>query len=94
MRAAFLVDNDTESLIVKYIIDVLGKPGYSIVLREINGLSIRECISDDALVSAAQAKVTEDHLRGLVVFKDERNRKPLGVIYEEDLVKLTMKNAD
>jgi hypothetical protein len=91
---AFLIDNDTESRIVKYIIDVLGKPGYSIVLREINGLSIRECISDEALVSAAQTKVTENHLRGLVVFKDERNRKPLGVIYEEDLVKLTMKNAD
>ncbi|MGA7675309.1 MAG: CBS domain-containing protein [Rhizomicrobium sp.] len=91
---AFLVGSDAESLIVKYIVDVLANPGYSIVLRDINGLSMKACISDDALVSAAQTKVTENHLRGLVVFKDERNRKPFGVIYEEDLVKLTMKNAD
>ena len=91
---AFLIGTDAESQIVKYIVDVLANPGYSIVLREINGLSMKACISDDALVSAAEAKVTENHLRGLVVFKDQRNRKPLGVIYEEDLVKLTMKNAD
>ncbi|MGC9954981.1 MAG: hypothetical protein ABSD21_11970 [Rhizomicrobium sp.] len=91
---AFLVGSDAESRIVKYIVDVLANPGYSIVLRDINGLSIRECISDDDLVSAAQKRVTDDHLRGLVVFKDRRNRKPLGVIYEEDLVKLTMRNAD
>ena len=91
---AFLIGSDAETRIVKYIVDVLANPGYSVVLREINGLAMKECISDDDLVSSAQRRVTEDHLRGLVVFKDKRNRKPLGVIYEEDLVKLIMKSID
>ena len=89
-----LLVGDTETLIVKYIIDVLTNPHLSIVLREINGLSINDFVFGHELVSAAQRKMTDDHLRGLIVFKSERNRKPTGVLYEEDVVKLIMKGAD
>ena len=89
-----LLVGDTETLIVKYIIDVLANPGLSIVLREINGLSVNDYIYGHELVSTAQRKMTDDHLRGLVVFKSERNRKPTGVLYEEDVVRLIMKGAD
>jgi len=95
----FMVGDNAETQIARYIVDVLADPGSSIVLREIGnfnikkciGLSLRDCISDTALVSEALKAMTDNHLRGLVVFKDQRNRKPLGVIYDEDLVRLMLK---
>jgi hypothetical protein len=96
---AYMIGDNAETQIARYITDVLADPGYSIVLREIGGfsmkkcigLSVRDCIPDDALVSEALKKMTDLHLRGLVVFKDQRNRKPVGVIYDEDLVRLMLK---
>lgn len=77
-------------LIKKYFIDVLKDPRSSYILREINGLSTDECVFDNETVTAALKKVSAGLFRGLVVFRNRRNRKPLGVVYEEDLIKLDM----
>jgi hypothetical protein len=82
--------DNVESVIRKYVVDVLAAPLIGSILHEINGLSIDECVADHILVADALKKVSEGLLRGLVVFKNKRNRKPLGVIYAEDLVKLAM----
>ncbi|MDE1985305.1 MAG: hypothetical protein KGJ28_02095 [Alphaproteobacteria bacterium] len=90
-----LVGNGAETLIVKYISDVLANPREkSIDLREINGLSIDEKIFDSDTISAALKKTSEGLFRGFAVFKDKRNRKPIGVIYESDLIKADMKSGD
>lgn len=86
-----MVGDDAETKIVKYIVEVLAEPvAKSIRLREINGLSMDETVFDNETVSAALRKVSDGLFRGLVVFKNKRNRKPSGVIYEEDLIKLNM----
>lgn len=90
----YLAGDNAESQIVKYIVNVLANPDSGTVLRDIRGLSKHDVIFDHNTVRDAQKKVTEDHLYGLVVFKDKRIRKPLGVIYEEDLVKLTMEEIE
>jgi hypothetical protein len=90
----FLHSDGAEAQIVKYIVNVLANPDASTILRDIRGLSKHDTIFDHNTVIEAQRKVTEDHLHGLVVFKDKRIRKPLGVIYEEDLVKLTLEELD
>ena len=89
-----LLGEDAESLIRKYIVDVLADPKTSAALIEIGGLSKDETISDGERVADALKKAAEGFFRGFVVFKDKRNRKPVGVIYTEDLVRLSMKNAD
>ena len=98
VRRELLSAEDTESLIVKYIVNVLASPRGSDVLRQISGqisgLSVDECISDNETVSTALKKVTEGLFRGLVVFKDTRNRKPIGVIWSEDLIKLVIPDKD
>ena len=83
---------DPETLIVRYIIDVLADPRKSDRLREIKGLSVDECIFDSERVSAALKKVSDGLFRGLVIYKDKRNRKPLGVIYAEALFQLNMRD--
>lgn len=90
----YLTGDGAEAQIVKYIVDVLTNPDAGTVLRDIRGFSRHDTIFDHMTVRDAQKKVTEDHLYGLVVFKEKRNRKPLGVIYEEDLVKLTMEEIE
>jgi hypothetical protein len=89
----YLCGDGAEAQITKYIVDVLGNPDNTI-LRSIRGLSRHDTIFDHNTVRDAQRKVTEDHLLGLVVFRDKRIRKPLGVIYEEDLVKLTLEEIE
>jgi hypothetical protein len=89
-----LAKDGAEAVIVKYIVDVLTNPDSGIVLREIRGFSRHDTIFDHMTVRDAQRKVTDDHLYGLVVLREKRNRKPLGVIYEEDLVKLTLEEID
>jgi hypothetical protein len=87
-----MTGTDAESLITRYIVDVLANPKQkSIDLREIGGLSIDETISDNETVSAALQKLSEGLFRGFVVFKDKRNRKPVGVIYEEHLYRAAIK---
>lgn len=90
----YLAGDGAEAQIVKFIIDVLSNPDTGTVLRDIRGFSRHDVIFDHMTVRDAQKKVTEDHLYGLVVFRDKRIRKPLGVIYEEDLVKLTMEEIE
>ena len=90
---AYLTDAGAESLIVKFIVDVLANPN-STVLRDIRGMARHDTIFDHNTVRDAQRKVTDDHLYGLVIFRDKRIRKPLGVIYEEDLVKLTLEEIE
>ena len=98
VRRELLSAEDTESQIAKYIVNVLASPRGSDVLRQISGqisgLSVDECIPDNETVSAALKKVTEGLFRGLVVFKDTRNRKPIGVIWSEDLIKLVIPDKD
>ena len=93
-----LIGENAESLIRKYIVNVLASPCGSDVLRQISGqipgLPVDECISDSETVSAALKKVTEGLFRGLVVFKDTRSRKPIGVIWSEDLIKLVIPDKD
>jgi CBS domain-containing protein len=88
-----MVGDDAETKIVRYVIEVLNDPkSNSIRLREINGLSMDEAVSDNETVAVALKTVSEGLFRGLVVFKNRRNRKPVGVIYEEDLVKLNIED--
>ena len=89
-----LLGEDAESLIRKYIVDVLADPKTSAALIEIGGLSKDETISDGERVADALKKAAEGFFRGFVVFKDKRNRKPVGVIYTEDLVRLSIRAAD
>jgi hypothetical protein len=89
-----LVGKDAESQISKYIVDVLANPTDSSRLTEINGLPFKATISEDETVSGALKKISGGLFRGLVVFRDSRNRKPVGVIYAEDLIKLSMPSGD
>ena len=86
-----LLGEDAESLIRKYIVDVLADPKSSAALIDIGGLSKDETISDGERVADALKKAAEGFFRGFVVFKDKRNRKPVGVIYTEDLVRLSLR---
>jgi len=102
----YMVGDNAETLIARYITDVLENPD-SLNLREINstvfdgfmvkkciGLTRHECISDDSPVSEAMKKLTENHVRGLVVYHGNRIRKPIGVLWDEDLVRLVLKNEE
>jgi hypothetical protein len=86
-----LLGEDAESLIRKYIVDVLADPKTSAALIEIGGLSKDETIYDNERVADALKRAAEGFFRGFVVFKDKRNRKPVGVIYTEDLVRLSIR---
>lgn len=87
-----MVGGSGETLIVKYIIDVLASPyGQSIYLRDIGGLSIEDSIFDHETVAAALQRVSGG-FRGFVVCKHKSLRRPSGVIYEEDLVRLNIAN--
>lgn len=85
-----LTGDTSESQIRKYIIDVLADPKISYTLIEIGGLSKDETVSDNERIGDTLKRISESLFRGLIVFKDKRNRKPIGVIYSEDLVKLNM----
>jgi len=83
---------EAENRIRKYVVDVLDKPSErSIDLREIGGLSMNETIGDNELITEALRKLSEGLFRGFVVFRGRRNRKPLGVIWEDDLYRAAMK---
>ena len=90
VRMKLMASSAPLDLIKKYFIDVLKEPSSSYILREINGLSNDESVFDNETVTAALKKVSFGLFRGLVVFRNKRNRKPIGVVYEEDLVKLDM----
>ena len=84
---------NAESQIRKYIVDVLADPSTGTALRDIGGLAMEDWISDDKTVADAARKTSEGLLRGLVICKDGRKRKPYGVIYTEELYKLAAYGA-
>ena len=99
---SYMIGDTGETLIARYITDVLDNPAAN-NLREINstwsdgvlvkkciGLTQHECISDERPVSEAIERVTKDHVRGLVVYRGNRNRKPIGVLWDEDLLRFAL----
>jgi CBS domain-containing protein len=103
---SYMIGDTGETLIARYITDVLEDPSRG-DLREINssvfdgrvwkrcvGLTVRDCISEDRSVSEAMRMVTENHVRGLVVYKGDRVRKPIGVLWDEDLVRLVLEREE
>ena len=64
--------------------------GDGYLVKKCIGLSQRECISDSRSVAEAIERVTKDHVRGLVVFRGDRNRKPIGVLWDEDLLRFAL----
>lgn len=79
--------------------DTAGRPpelngrtvGDGFLVKKCVGLSQRECISDESTVFDAIERVTADHVRGLVVYRGHRNRKPVGVLWDEDLLRYALK---
>ena len=84
---------NAESQIRKYIVDVLAEPSASVILREIGGLAMEDWISDDQTVADAAKRAWGGLVRGLVICKDRRKRKPYGVVFAEDLFKLAAYGA-
>ena len=102
----YMIGDTGETLIARYITDVFENPNRG-DLREINssvfdgrvwkkciGLTVRDCISEDRSVFDAMRMVTENHVRGLVVYKGDRIRKPIGVLWDEDLVRLVLEREE
>ncbi len=86
---------ESEAAITKYIIRVLEDPEEnSGVLREIDALGVKAKVSDSILVTDALKLLSESLFRGLIVFRGERNRKPIGVIYEDELFRASIKRDD
>jgi len=82
---------DAESKITRYVINTLNDPVQnSTSLVEIGGLGLGATIFDDTPITDALKSLSESFFRGFVVYKAKRNRKPLGVIYEADLVKVNL----
>ncbi len=84
---------NAETKIREYIVDVLADPSTSTKLRDIGGLAMEDWISDGDTVAAAARKTSEGLLRGLVICKSGRKRKPYGVIFTEELYKLAAYGA-
>ena len=82
-----------ETQIRKYIVDMLNDPSQSFLLRDIGGLAKDDTIRDTDTVANAAARAWGGLIRGLVVLKHGRNRKPLGVIFAEDLYRLAAYGA-
>ena len=87
------IGNNGESAITKYIINVLAEPATSSILRDIGGLSTDEMISDNDTIARAVELTWDGLKRGLVICKGRRNRKPVSIIFKEDLYKLAAYGA-
>jgi hypothetical protein len=88
-------DRESETAITKYIVSVLENPeDNGGVLREIDGLGVAALISDRELISDALSKLADSMFRGFVVYRGRRNRKLIGVIYEQALVTANLKYKD
>jgi hypothetical protein len=101
---SFMTGDNAETLIGRYITDVFDNPNArtlreidsvlrdGVLLKKCIALTCDDCISADRTVTEAMEKVTADHLRGLVVYHGHRNRKAIGVIWDEDLLRLVLKS--
>ncbi len=85
--------SNAETLISEYIVEVLRDPTVSTRLRKIGGLAMEDWISDDQTVADAAKRAWGGYVRGLVICKDRRKRKPYGVVFAEDLFKLAAYGA-
>lgn len=79
---------NAEGQIVKYIVEVFGDHAKSVNLRQIDGLSSTDTISDEAKLSEAQSRM-EGGFHRLVVLHRGRHRKPVGLLFSEQLLAKT-----
>jgi hypothetical protein len=87
-RSNFTGDN-AETMIRRYIIDVLAGSLPSDTLRSIGGLGSNDWISNEEKVASAMKRMADGLLRGLVVLRGGRHRQPIAVIYADDLIRAT-----
>lgn len=79
-----------EATITKYVNNVLAAPyGESIKLHEIGGLSIEDTIFDHETVAEALKRLSGG-FHGFVVFRHKSRRRPVGVIWEDEIVQLNI----
>lgn len=79
---------NAEGQIVRYVIDVFTDHTKSVNLRQIDGLSNTDIISDEAKLSEAQTRM-EGGFHRLVVLHRGRHRKPVGLLFSEQLLART-----
>jgi len=79
---------NAEGQIVRYIIDVFADHARSVNLRQIDGLSNTDIISDEARLAEARARL-EGGFHRLVVLHGGRHRKPVGLLHSEQLLSMT-----
>jgi hypothetical protein len=82
--------SDAETQISKRIIETLQNPDDSTALRAIGGIAANDWISDQATVAEAAKRMARDQLAGLVVLQGGRHRRPVAVVYLEDLAAAIM----
>jgi hypothetical protein len=87
-RSHFAEEN-SEPAIRRYIIDVLSSASASTVLREIGGFSTEDWVSNEDKVSVAMSRMSDRLLRGLVVLHGSHHRRPIAVVYADDLIRAT-----
>jgi hypothetical protein len=79
---------NAEGQIVKYIIDIFSDHSKSVNLRQIDGLSNTDIISDEARLSEARLRM-EGGFHHLVILHGGRHRKPIGLLHSEQLLAVT-----
>jgi hypothetical protein len=79
---------NAEGQIVRYIIEVFADHAKSVNLRQIDGLSNTDIISDEAKVAEARSRM-EGGFHHLVVLHGGRHRKPIGLLHSEQLLAMT-----
>jgi hypothetical protein len=82
-----------EAKIVKYILDVLANPETNVILRDIHGLATTDQIGDGETVGTALNRLGGGIVRGLVVMHGLRHKKPVGILYWNDLYKIATLTA-
>jgi hypothetical protein len=81
-----------ETLMAKYVIDIIAEPDKSVYLRDIEGAANVDVISDEAKISDAIEKMAGS-FRRLVVLRAGKHRKPVGLVNFGDLMGQTLGGA-
>lgn len=84
---------NAEGQIVRFIIDIFADHAKSANLRQIDGLSHTDTISDEARLSEARGRM-EGGFHRLVVLHRGRHRKPVGLLHFEQLLAMTKPAAN
>jgi hypothetical protein len=90
-RANFGVGSASQ--ITKWVINILANPASSEELRTIGGMGKDDTISDSQTVADAAKKLWGGLKRGLIVLKGTRNRKPIGILFSEDVYEVSTKGG-